>query len=210
MIKRLISILKENFDRRTLILSSISIIFYFLFALYNGVLGLITNTSRNISIFVYYILLMIVKIILIVGEIKLSSNSKLKRRVIFISYILLFLITSSMIGPIIILLKNEREYNNGLIVAIAFAAYTTFSLVLSIINMKKTAKNNNLIIKQIRLINLISVLMSIIVLENTLILANGDYDYSMRMVSFNSSLFILITIIILIIKPFISFIKTKD
>lgn len=210
MIKRLISILKENFDRRTLILSSISIIFYFLFALYNGVLGLITNTSWNISIFVYYILLMIVKIILIVGEIKLSSNSKLKRRVIFISYILLFLITSSMIGPIIILLKNEREYNNGLIVAIAFAAYTTFSLVLSIINMKKTAKNNNLIIKQIRLINLISVLMSIIVLENTLILANGDYDYSMRMVSFNSSLFILITIIILIIKPFISFIKTKD
>lgn len=207
MIRKLIKWLKNNFDLRTIILTFISIICYFLYALYNEIIGLINKTSWNLSIFVYYFLLLIVKIILIVGEIKLSQNSKKRRVIIFASYCLLFLITASMIGPAIILLKNNREYNYGKIIAITFAAYTTFSLIISLVNLKKTSLSNNLIVKQIRLINLISTLMSIIVLENTLILANGSYSYNMKLVSFYSSLIIMLIILILIIKSFISFIR---
>ncbi|MGM9808203.1 MAG: hypothetical protein ACI31I_00590, partial [Bacilli bacterium] len=104
---------------------------------------------------------------------------------------------------------DKRTYNLGLIPSIASAAYTTYSITMSIVNMKKAKKTDNPIINQIRLVNIINTLMSILVLQNTLILANGGYTDSMKQLSMISSVGIIVLIIIIEIYEFILLITKK-
>ena len=50
---------------------------------------------------------------------------------------MLIILTIAMIAPAFILVLDKRTYNLGLIPSIASAAYTTYSITMSIVNMKK-------------------------------------------------------------------------
>ena len=84
-------------------------------------------------------------------------------------FIILIVMTIAMIAPAFLLLLDKRTYNLGLIPSIASAAYTTYSTTVSILNMKKSKNAPSPIIKQISLVNIVNALMSILVLQNTLI-----------------------------------------
>ena len=75
--------------------------------------------------------------------------------------------------------------------------------------MKKAKKTDNPIINQIRLVNIINTLMSILVLQNTLILANGGYTDDMKKLSMASSIGIIVLIIFIEIYQFI-LVKAKQ
>ena len=107
-----------------------------------------------------------------------------------------------MIIPALLMVQNERKCDLDLIAGIAMAAYTTYSLVVAIINLKKVQKHNDLSLKLIRLVNLLSTLMSILVLQNTLILVNGSFTSSMQILSFISSIAIILLNLIIIIISF--------
>ena len=108
-----------------------------------------------------------------------------------------------MIAPAILLVLDKRTYNLGLIPSIASAAYTTYNITMSIINLKKAKNTDEPIIKQIRLVNLVNTLMSILVLQNTLILANGGYTDEMKILSMATSIGIIVLIIIIEIHQFV-------
>lgn len=74
---------------------------------------------------------------------------------------------------------------------------------MSIVNMKKAKNSDGPIIKQIRLVNTVNTLMSILVLQNTLILANGGYTDDMKKLSMATSIGIIALIVIIEIYQFI-------
>ena len=74
---------------------------------------------------------------------------------------------------------------------------------MSIVNMKKAKNTDSPIIKQIRLVNTVNTLMSILVLQNTLILANDGYTDDMKKLSMATSIGIIVLIIIIEIYQFI-------
>ena len=81
---------------------------------------------------------------------------------------------------------------------------------MSIVNMKKAKNTDSPIVKQIRLVNIVNTLMSILVLQNTLILANGGYTDEMIKLSTATSIGIIVLIIIIEIHQFILVINKKN
>ena len=208
MIKKLFLWLKSNYNKRTVIFSFLSVLFLISFTVYNGILGLLYNSIWHICIFAYYIFLLLVKGVLVFGISHKKTRDK-QLLVVYITFIMLILMTIAMITPAVLLILDKRSYNWGLIPSIASAAYTTYSVTMSIINMRKAKNNDSLIIKQIRLVNIINALMSVLVLQNTLILANGGYTEDMRKLSVATSVGIIALIIFIEIYQFILTIKKQ-
>ena len=202
MIKKFFKKLKNDYNKRTVIFSFLSVIATICFTVYNGILGFIFGSTRHISIFAYYVFLLLIKGILVFG----ITNKKAKTnqlRIVYTTFIILIVMTIAMIAPAFLLLLDKRTYNLGLIPSIASAAYTTYSIVVSILNMKKSKNVPSPIIKQISLVNIVNALMSILVLQNTLILANGGYTDDLKKLSIASSVGIIVLIIIIEIYQFI-------
>lgn len=192
-----------------------SLVISFAFALFNGILGLFKYSIWNGSICVYYILLFSIKAIIIIGEQKIkekeeSQKVKIKNKTFLYSSILLFIINLALVVPIILMVLHQKEINIGLIPAITIATYTTYKVTISIINYTKNRKNANLIYRQIRTINLIDAILSVLTLQNTLILVNGGgNNHSMLVLSAISSFIGLSIIIILSIILFVRYFKEK-
>ena len=202
MIKKFFKKLKSNYNKRTVIFSFLSVIATICFTVYNGILGFFFGSTRHISIFAYYVFLLLIKGILVFG----ITNKKAKTnqlRIVYTTFIILIVMTIAMIAPAFLLLLDKRTYNLGLIPSIASAAYTTYSIVVSILNMKKSKSAPSPIIKQISLVNIVNALMSILVLQNTLILVNGGYTDDLKKLSIASSVGIIVLIIIIEIHQFI-------
>ena len=202
MIKEKIKEIKNDYNKRTVIFSFLSVLVTICFTVYNGILGFSYNSTWHICIFIYYVFLLLIKGLLVFGILykKTRSNQLI---VVYIAFIMLIILTFVMIAPAILLVLDKRTYNLGLIPSIASAAYTTYSITMSIINLKKAKNNDEPIIKQIRLVNLVNTLMSILVLQNTLILVNGGYTDDMKKLSVASSVGIIVLIIFIEIYQFI-------
>lgn len=197
-----IKLLKSDKERRTFILTFVSALISFAYAVYNGAIGIINSSIWNGSICVYYLLLLVIKLLLVVGNRK-PYNEQRRSVVINVSFLLMFIITLAMIAPATLLILNKRTYSLGLIPAIAMAAYTTYSITMAIINFSKSKTNNNLLLNNIRIVNVIAALMSVIVLQNTLILANGAMEEGMQELSIYTTFAIIASILIILVIQFI-------
>ena len=206
--KEIIIKLKNDYNKRTVIIAFLSVLAIICFTVYNGILGFLFDSIWHICIFVYYVFLLFIKGLLVFGisHKKTRSNQII---VVYITFIMLIILTFVMIAPAILLVLDKRTYNLGLIPSIASAAYTTYSISMSIVNMKKAKNTDSPIIKQIRLVNIVNTLMSILVLQNTLILANGGYTDDMKKLSVATSIGIIVLIIFIEIYQFI-LVKAKQ
>ncbi|MCI5746203.1 MAG: hypothetical protein MR270_08000, partial [Erysipelotrichaceae bacterium] len=194
MIKEKIIKIKNDYNRKTVIFALFSIFAIVCFTIYNGTLGFIYNSIWHICIFAYYLLLLLIKCLLVFTI--MHKKARLNQlKIVYVTFIVLIVMTLAMIAPAFLLVLDKRTYDLGLIPSIASAAYTTYNITMAIINMKKAKKTNALLIKQIRLVNIVNTLMSILVLQNTLILANGGYTDEMKKLSVVTSVGILILII---------------
>ena len=206
--KEIIKKIKNDYNKRTVIFAFLSVLVTICFTVYNGILGFLYNSTWHICIFVYYVFLLLIKGLLVFGIFhKKTRNNQLI--VVYITFIMLIILTIAMIAPAFLLVLDKRTYNLGLIPSIASAAYTTYSITMSIVNMKKAKNTDSPIIKQIRLVNIVNTLMSILVLQNTLILANGGYTDDMKKLSVASSVGIIVLIIFIEIYQFI-LVKAKQ
>lgn len=158
----------------------ISVCFALFFCIYNGVLGFYKNVIWNIAIFTYYLLLLTIRMILYVREKKSKTEDEkdIRRdKQIYISTsVIMFIMNLAMILPASLLINHQKEVNLSLISAIAVAAYTTYKVTLAIIKFCKVQKQQNLIYKQVRMVNLFDAVMSILTLQNTLtiVVSNGN------------------------------------
>lgn len=170
---------KRDYVFKTFAGSAFSFCSTILFALYNGILGIIKMSVWHGSICVFYMLLAVIRALVLFAQ-KKSKVKKTEQRIalrykaFIISTIILFVLNLSLIYPVAIMAKFEKPVDIGLTPAIAMAAYTCYKITLATVNLstQKKKNHNNILITELRTINFIDALVSVLTLQNTLIMVN--------------------------------------
>ena len=186
----------------------ISLIMCFAFIVFNAFLGIYYLSIWNGTISVYYIFLLLIRLIILINESKIrdyEENKKIEKRnkLFYISFIFLIILDISLIVPITLMVFNERSYNFGLIPAISLAAYTTYKITATIITYKRNRSNENISFRELKALDLIDAIISILTLQNTLIIANNGFDNKMYILTCITSFIAILLIITITIVLFV-------
>lgn len=188
---------KSDYYFSTVFSSAISTLISIVFALYNGALGIVYQSWWHGLICVYYLLLATIRAILI------ETRRKNQKTIRMITYLLLLVMDVSLIGPIYVMVSGERSYTYGLIPAIAMAAYTTYRITISIVHFRKSRKEDNSLLFELRMINMTDALVAVLSLQNALIIANGGMNEEMHTLTAWTSGGIYLVIVLITIMSFI-------
>lgn len=184
-IKQFLGRCKNDFDFKTLTASFNSLAVTVLFALYNGFLGVYHASLWHGTICVYYLILSALRGLIVLSERRIAGSAReaeARRRVYVISAVMLFILNVSLVVPVSLLVLLQKPVALSLIPAIAMAAYTTYKIVMASVNLKRRTRSENRLVRLLRMINFIDALVSILTLQNTLIMVNMK-DESNRMLS---------------------------
>ena len=181
------------------------------FTIYNAFLGLQYYAIWNGSMAIYYIFLLIIKCIVCFGSKRINDQQRdLSLKKYIFSSSLTIAITLALIVPSILMIRQERPVNLSKVAAITVAAFTTYKIIMAIKNYVSNKNNVNLYNKQIYTINLVSAIVSILTLQNTLIaVESADNTEDMKILSIVSTICMLIIIIFIAVKSLIDGIKLK-
>lgn len=154
----------DNYGYRTIIFSLFSFILNIAYVIFIGVLAIITRSAWYISIAVYYLILTLIKGNIFHSKKKHDTEIKQARayRYCGIMFILLMLAFS---GVIVLIYTSNMYFEYAGIMIYAVAAFTFYKLTFAIINIFRARRQEDLYIQSIRNINLVSALISIIVLQ---------------------------------------------
>ena len=172
-IKQLIEKWKTDYDFKTVASAFESLAVTVIFALYNGFLGVYHASLWHGSICLYYLILIVLRWVLIAAGKKAVPACKREdsiKRVYLKASVLLLLLNASMIVPITLMIRLQKPVSLTLIPAISSAVYTVYKVTLASINLKKRKKASNSLLRLLRTINFIDALVSILTLQNTLIM----------------------------------------
>lgn len=208
---------KNDYVFRAFILSALSFFITTLFAGYNIFLGIAYKTVWNISIAIYYALLLSIRAYVILSERKfykrqLTAEQKEseRKKLFLVQSLFLFIIDFALIAPVSLMVLQKKAVNYSAIPAITAAAYTTYKIVMSTINIVKTRKESHLSIKILRTVNFIDALVSVLTLQYTLIITfGGGMDNDMFILCAVSSFAIWALLIALSLKSLVQSIKMK-
>lgn len=205
--KKILAVWRKDYLYSTVFASACTAAVNIAFAVYNGMLGIIRRSLWNGSICAYYLLLAGIRATVVYAQRgSLSFKEGLpydkSRKIYFCTHLIMLLMNLSLIVPIAVMVRGERSYDRGLTTAIAMAAYTVYRVTLSIINSKKARKYNNILISELRTINMIDSLVAVLTLQNALIMANGGQNESMTVLTARTSAGILLIIVIITVRSF--------
>lgn len=169
-----------------------------LFALYNGGLGIWYASIWHGSICIYYILLSLLRGILLLAEWKAkeleqSAGENYRKRVFRVTSGIVLAMNAALAPPISLMVLDLRPIQTGMIPAITSAAYTTYKTSAAAVKLKRAA--GTILDRELSLIRLVDALVSILVLQNTLIIAveNGIPQRLFRLTAISSAgIFLLI------------------
>lgn len=206
-IKDFLSVWKEDYLFKTVFASAVTALVNIAFTVYNGVLGILYHSSWNRSICVYYLVLSIIRAVVVYsqkGALKTRETkpAEHQRKVYLVTHLLLLFMNLCLIAPIASMIRGERSYIMGMIPAIAMAAYTTYRIIVSIMHYKRSRRQENMLLAELRTINLIDALVAVLTLQNALIMANGGQSKHMVTVTAWTSGGILLLIVIVTIRSF--------
>lgn len=165
-----------DYDFNTVISAFGSLLVTTVFALYNGFIGISHSSLWHGAICVYYIILVIFRgmIVLARRKISFSQNSeKARNKVYMVAAVLLLILNFSLIIPVSLMVRQQKPVNLSLIPAISMAVYTTYKIIMASINLKRRKNSADSLIRLLRTINFIDALVSILTLQNTLIMVNS-------------------------------------
>lgn len=211
---KIIETLKSNKVKKLKLITSF--IITIIFTLFNAFIGLYKNSIWHISIALYYVILVLIRFVIVMIEKKIKAKENnnqeetrnIRKVVYIIISILLIILSLALIVPISLMATNQKEVNMGLIPALAVSCYTTYKITISIINYKKSNNSISILYKQLKTVNLIDAILSILTLQNTLILVNDGLNNDMVILTSITSLVGVLIIFTLSIHSF-KFIKQK-
>lgn len=203
---------KNDYDFKTVTTALVSFAVTVVFALYNGFLGICHSSLWHGTICVYYIILACLRGLIINTVRKYSRDEKrdeTRKKVYIIVSGLLFILNSSLVVPIIIMIRQENPVNMTKIPAIAMAVYTVYKAIMASVNFRKKNRSALSLVRLLRSINFIDALVSILTLQYTLIMVNstGEDIGSMRTLMIFTSTVIWIAILFLSVLAIINGIR---
>lgn len=172
-IRRILGRWKTEYDFKTYMAAAGSLAVTLIFAVYNGFLGMRHASLWHGTICVYYILLTILRGSIIIAAKRADQYGKQKaakeRAFLAISFLLLIL-NISLVVPTAIMVRQQKPVTMTLIPAIAMAAYTTYKIIMASVNLRKRKSSSDSLVWLLRTIGFIDALVSILTLQNTLIM----------------------------------------
>ena len=192
---------KTDYDFKTVTAALGSLFVTALFALYNGFLGVYHASLWHGSIRVYYLVLVGLRTMIIAARKNAERKADLKRaqkKVYIASAALLLFLNLCLVVPVSLMVLRQKPVNMSLIPAIAMAAYTTYKVVMASVNLKRRKRSSNRLVRLLRTISFIDALVSVLSLQNTLIMVNMKDDGSeMLMLTAITSAAIMLTVLVL-------------
>lgn len=171
---------REDYTYKTLTGAAASLGCTVLFALYHEYLGLRYGSLWHGSIGVFYLLLAAVRSLILLTEKRNRTRTEAEQnicrhRTFVISSVLLLVLDLALILPISMMVVLDKPVSMGLIPAIAMAAYTTWKITMASIYIGRLRRSprGNILIAELRTVNFIDALVSILTLQNTLIMVSG-------------------------------------
>ncbi len=188
-----------NSEYRSYILSLISLIITGVFLIYNFYIGLKYQLIWNVSIAFYYLILLIIRMVLLINESKwktLADDIRNAKRVNLLKVVnvLFIMIDLTLFVPISLMVLGRKIVTIGSIPAIATAAFTTYKIITSIIGFQKTKVSSNIILHVLKTINLKEAIVSVITLQNTMIMAFSNGASMLELTSHTSAVLLLFLI----------------
>ena len=192
---------KTDYDFKTVTAALGSLFVTDLFALYNGFLGVYHASLWHGSICVYYLVLVGLRTMIIAARKNAERKADLKRaqkKVYIASAALLLFLNLCLVVPVSLMVLRQKPVNMSLIPAIAMAAYTTYKVVMASVNLKRRKRSSNRLVRLLRTISFIDALVSVLSLQNTLIMVNMKDDGSeMLTLTAITSAAIMLTVLVL-------------
>ena len=176
-VKRFYGRWKEEYDFKTYITASGSLAATLIFAFYNGFLGIHHASLWYGTICVYYILLTVLRGSIVAAAKRIDQREEkedLRNKAFLAISLLLLILNISLIVPLSIMVRQQKPVSLTLIPAIVMAAYTTYKVIMASINFRRRKRSSDSLVWLLRTINFIDALVSILTLQNTLIMVNSD------------------------------------
>ena len=216
-VKRFFDRWKTDYDFKTVTAALGSLAVTALFALYNGFLGVYHASLWHGSICVYYLVLVVLRTTIIAARKNAGQKAKPERaktKVYIASAAMLLLLNLCLVVPVSLMVVRQKPVTMSLIPAITMAAYTTYKVVMASINLKRRKRLSDRLVRLLRTISFIDALVSVLTLQNTLIMVNVKSESpEMLTLSAITSAAIMLTVLVLsvaaMIKGIVS-LKSKD
>ena len=82
------------------------------------------------------------------------------------------LLNLCLVVPVSLMVVQQKPVDMTLIPAIAMAAYTTYKVIMASVNLKRRKRSSDRLVRLLRTISFIDALVSVLTLQNTLIMVN--------------------------------------
>ena len=158
------STMLDNYGYRTIVFSICSFVLNMAYVTFLGVIGIMSKSYWYISLTVYYLCLSVMKGNVFNSMRKYNTDIKRARAYRYCG-IIFILLTIALSGIIVLIYTSNMAFEYAGLMIYAVAAYTFFKLGIAIYNIFKARRYDNLYIQSIRNINLVSALVSILVLQ---------------------------------------------
>lgn len=144
-----------------------------LYALYNGVLGIISHSIWFLSLCAYYTILSSMRFGVVMQDRRNISTENFITRFCGVMLIMLSLVLS---GSVYLSLTNNVAVKHQEILMITIAAYTFYKVVLAIVNTVKIRKENSLLLSTVRNIGCADAAVSILSLQRSMLVSFGEME----------------------------------
>lgn len=168
------------------------------FAVYNIFIGFYHGLAWNKSIFAYYVCLFLIRFMIAKNmQKKIKKECVVSENMIcYFSNLLILILNVFAIVPIVLMCLFRKTVNVSTITAITIATYTFYKVVVSIIKLSKIKNRQSALLVASDNVDFVDAIMSILTLQNTLILTFGSVTKSISILCVvTSSLFVIMLII---------------
>ena len=142
-----------------------------LYSIYNGIIGITSNSLWFISLSVYYTVLSISRFLVLNLSRKSRKNSSAENAVKKLTGFMFILLSVSLAGTTILTLSNDKETRYHKILMISIAVFTFIKITLAIINLVKAKKEDSDIIKALRSISFCDAFVSIFSMQRSMLVS---------------------------------------
>lgn len=104
------------------------------------------------------------------------SPERARKRAYIASSAVLLLLNLCLVIPVSLMVVRQKPVNMTLIPAIGLAAYTTYKIIMASVNLRRRKRSSDSLVHLLRTISFIEALVSILTLQNTLIMVNLKDD----------------------------------
>lgn len=164
--------LNENKRYRILVFTLCGFIITFLYAFYNGILGIVSHSIWFITLFAYYLVLSAMRFGTVLFEYRnISQNRSTEVFIMRFCGFLLIVLAFILSGSIYLSLTQNIAIKHQEIVMITIATYTFYKIIIATVNIIKIKKDPSLLLNTIRNIGCADAAVSVLSLQRSMLIS---------------------------------------